>query len=269
MVPMFKYSPIIIRGAGDIASGVAHKLFRSGFPIIMTEIEKPICVRRKVSFANCIYEGQWEVEGVKAKKANTLEDILEILDQGMIPVFVDEECNIKNHIRPKVLIDATLAKKNTGISKSDAPIVIGLGPGFEAGRDVHTVIETNRGHDLGRLIFQGHALSDTGVPSEVRGHTVDRVIRAPITGKVRNIKRIGHTVKKGEIISLINDMEVKANIDGMIRGLIFDGLEVNRGMKIGDIDPRKDFNYVSTISDKARCIAGGVLEAILIKNKKI
>jgi len=258
---------IIIKGAGDLATGVAHKLFRSGFPIIMTEIEKPTCVRRKVSFANCIYEGEWEVEGVIAKNAKNYEDVLKIINQNKIPVIIDKECSIKDHIKPLALVDAILAKNNTGTTKEDGYVVIGLGPGFEAGVDVDVVIETNRGHNLGRIIFEGCAEPNTGIPGAIDGYTVDRVLRAPATGIIQNCKQIGEIVKKEEVIALIGEAKVKAAIDGLLKGLIYDQSEVEKGMKIGDIDPRINLKTVKTISEKARCIAGGVLEAIMIYTK--
>jgi len=260
---------IIIKGAGDLATGVAHKLFRSGFPIIMTEVEKPTCVRRNVSFANCIYEGEWEVEGVKAKKANNYDEVLQIISQNSIPVFIDKECSIKDYVKPLALVDAILAKKNTGTKREDAPFVIGLGPGFNANTDVDVVIETNRGHDLGRLIFEGYAEPDTGVPGEVGGHTVDRVLRAPTAGIMKSCKNLGEVVKKDEVIALIGEVEVRSTIDGLLKGLIHDQSEVKQGMKIGDIDPRINLKTVNTISEKARCIAGGVLEAIMMHAKDL
>ncbi len=266
---MFIYDPVIIKGAGDLATAVAHKLFRSGFPIIMTEVEKPLCVRRNVSFANCIYVGTWEVEGIKAKKATNLQNIKDILNEGMVPVIADMECNIRNEIKPLALVDAILAKRNTGTSKNDAPIVIGLGPGFKAGVDVDVVIETNRGHNLGRLIFEGYASMDTGIPGEIKGHTEDRVLKATRTGIVTNIKELGSIIKKEETVILIDGEEVKAKIDGIVRGLIYNGLKVTKGMKIGDIDPRMEVAFTNTISEKGRCIAGGVLEAILMKKLEL
>lgn len=259
---------IIIKGAGDLATGVAHKLFRSGFSVIMTEIKDPTCVRRNVSFANCIYEGECEVEGIRAKKANNYEEVLEIISQNSIPVIVDEECNIRDYVRPLALVDAILAKKNTGTNREDASVVIGLGPGLEAGTDVDVVIETNRGHNLGRLIFKGYAETDTGVPGEIGGYTLDRVLRAPTTGIIQGCKQLGEPVKKGEVIALIGEVEVRATIDGIIKGLIHDQMEVEKGMKIGDIDPRINIKTVNTISEKARCIAGGVLEAVMIYTKE-
>lgn len=262
---MYTYNTVIIKGAGDLATGVAHKLYRSGFPVIMTEVNEPNCVRRNVSFANCIYEDTWEVEGIRAKRATNLENIMDIMDKNMIPVLIDKECNIMKQIKPLVLVDAILAKRNTNTSKDNAPIVIGLGPGLEAGKDVDIVIETNRGHNLGRLIFEGYTSPDTGIPGELEGYTVERVLRATSTGTIHTIKEIGSIVSKDEVIALIDQEEIKASINGIIRGLIYNGTKVNKGMKIGDIDPRMDINSLYTISEKARCIAGGVLEAIFMK----
>ncbi|MBB6216913.1 xanthine dehydrogenase accessory factor [Anaerosolibacter carboniphilus] len=260
---------IIIKGAGDIASGVAHKLFRSGFPVVMTDIERPTCVRRNVSFANCIYEGEWEIEGVRAKKAQTRDEVLQIAKGNRIPVLVDPFCRIKEDIPCSVLVDAVLAKKNIGTNKEDAPFVIGLGPGFYAGKDVDVVIETNRGHNLGKIIFDGEAEPNTGVPGNIAGYGMERVLRAPVRGIIRNNKGIGDQVNKADLIAWIGLTEVRATIDGVIRGLIYDGLEVHQGWKIGDIDPRPEaLRWTHTISDKARCIGGGVLEAILMKSWK-
>ncbi|KAB3532446.1 EF2563 family selenium-dependent molybdenum hydroxylase system protein [Alkaliphilus pronyensis] len=254
---------VLIKGAGDIATAVAHKLFRSGFKIIMTDIDKPTCVRRYVSFANCIYEGEWQVEGVKAKKACNIEEANLIISEGAIPVIPDATASIKNIIKPVALIDAILAKKNTGTTINDAPIVIGLGPGFTAGIDVDIVIETNRGHNLGRIIYEGKGEEYTGIPGKIGGYTRERVIRSATEGVVKAYRKIGDIVKKGDIIAYIGDSEIRASIDGVIRGLIQTGTYVTKDYKIGDIDPRGNIQYVSTISEKGRCIAGGVLEALL------
>jgi xanthine dehydrogenase accessory factor len=257
---------VVIKGAGDIASGVAHKLFRSGFSVVMTEIERPMCVRRNVSFASCIYEGTWEIEGVQAKKAGTKDEVLQIARNNMIPVLIDPSCKIKDDISCNILVDAVLAKKNMGTTKNDASLVIGLGPGFYAGRDVDVVIETNRGHNLGRIIFEGEAEPNTGVPGDIAGYGIERVLRAPAAGIIRNNKQIGDWVNKSDLIAWIGLAEVRATTNGVIRGLIYDGLEVYQDWKIGDIDPRPEaMRWTDTISDKARCIAGGVLEAICMR----
>ncbi|KXG74271.1 selenium-dependent molybdenum cofactor biosynthesis protein YqeB [Thermotalea metallivorans] len=257
---------VLIKGAGDIASGVAHKLFRCGFAVVMTEVEKPTCVRRKVSFANCIYEGTWEIEGIRAKKANTKDEILKILEEQMIPVVVDPRGAIKDQLDFWVLVDGIMAKKNTGTRKGDAPLVIGLGPGFRAGMDVDVVIETHRGHHLGRVIWEGEAEANTGIPGEVEGYDIQRVLKAPVGGIIKHVKKIGDFVRASEVISWIGHVEIRTTMDGVIRGLIYEGLEVPKGCKIGDIDPRKEAaGWIHSISDKARSIAGGVVEAILTK----
>lgn len=256
---------IVIKGAGDIASAVAHKLYRSGFLVVMTELEAPTCLRRPVSFANCIYEGEWMVEGVKAVRVHNQEEVLSTLKAGLIPVIVDETCRIKDQIGCNVLIDGILAKKNTGTAIYDAPVVMGLGPGFIAGEDVDIVIETNRGHNLGRIIVEGEAEADTGIPGSIGGMTHERVLRAPLEGNLALIKEIGEMVEAGEGIAVVGEDTIIAPIRGMIRGLLREGHGVKKGMKIGDIDPRGRSEYVYSISDKGRCIAGGVLEAIMIK----
>ena len=255
---------VIIKGAGDIASAVAHKLFRSGFNVVMTEIEKPTFLRRQVSFATCIYEGEWQVEGVRAVRGSNLQSILQILDSNCIAVLIDENCEIKKEFDNHIVIDGIIAKRNTGTKLNDAPLVIGLGPGFTVGIDVHVVVETNRGHNLGRILMEGQAEADTGEPGNINGYSKERVLRAPTNGVVTHYKRIGDLVAKDEVIAYINEAEVKAPITGIMRGLIQQGLLVSKGLKIGDIDPRGELCYVNTISDKGRCIAGGVLEAIMM-----
>lgn len=259
---------VIIRGGGDIASGIAHRLHRSGFKILMLEVEKPTMIRRKVSFATVIYEGEIIVEDVKAIKANNLEDVYRIWKKECIPVIIDSKCSILKDIKADILIDARLAKTNLGINKDMASITIGIGPGFKGGEDVDVVIESYRGHDLGRLIFKGYAKADTGIPGEIEGYSKERVLKAPCNGIIRNLIDIGNRVKKGQIVAYVDNEPVRAQIDGVVRGLIMSGLKVKRGFKIGDIDPRGIKEYCFTISDKARAIAGSVVEAILyLKNK--
>nr|WP_057977028.1 selenium-dependent molybdenum cofactor biosynthesis protein YqeB [Caloramator mitchellensis] len=260
-----KYSSgetVIIRGAGDIASGVALRLFRCGFNIIMLETNNPSVIRRRVAFASAVFNKEADVEGVKGILAG-YSDIESIWRIGAIPVIIDENLDILNHIEVDILIDAILAKKNLGMMKSMAPLTIGLGPGFEAGVDVHAVIETNRGHNLGRVYYKGFAEKNTGTPGDVLGFKEERVLRAPCNGKVILVKDIGDFVKKGETLLMVNELEVKSKIDGIVRGIIKDGYEVLEGMKIGDVDPRGKKEYCFTVSEKALAIAGGVLEAIL------
>jgi len=265
---MFSKHCVIVKGGGDLATAVIHKLFRTGFPVIITELEKPMMVRRTVSFANCIYEKEWTVEGVTAVLTNE-EGIDQILQDGKIPVVIDPSCNIRQKVKPSIIVDAILAKRNLGTRLNDAPIVIGLGPGFVAGEDVNAVIETNRGHDLGKIIFDGKAAPNTGVPGDIKGYTIQRVLRSPCEGIVKNEVEIGSMVKIGDVICTVNGVSVHTQINGVVRGLIKDGLNVSLNEKIGDIDPRGELKYCNIISDKGRNIAGGVLESILILLKSI
>lgn len=254
---------ICIRGAGELASAVAHRLYRCNFKVLLTEIANPQAVRRQVAFCEAVHSGSKEVEGVIAKLVSDSIEIEAAWRDGTIPLIVDPETKIKSIIRPDVIIDAIIAKRNTGIKITDAPLVIGLGIGFSAGKDVHIVIETNRGHNLGRIIFNGEAEPDTGVPGVIGGFSRERVFRAPKQGRLITSKNIGEYVKSGDIVAMVDDYPVKVEIDGIIRGILADGTIVYKGMKTGDVDPRGKMEYCSTISDKGRTIAGGVLEAIL------
>ena len=255
---------VLIRGAGEMASGVAHRLHRSHFNVCMLEIPHPIAVRREVSFCEAIYEGEKEVEGVRAKLISRPEEIHSVWQEEKIPVLVDPDGEkTRRFIKPDVLIDAIMAKKNLGAHIKKAPLVIGLGPGFCAEKDVHIVIETNRGHDLGRLILKGTAEPDTGIPGNIGGYTVERVLRTMKRGVFHPQKGIGDRVNKGLVVAVVDDFPVMAKISGIVRGLIREGVEVKKGMKVGDIDPRGKRESCFTISDKARAIGGGVLEAIL------
>lgn len=265
-----KNSLVVLRGGGDIASGIAQKIFRSGFPTIITETENPTMVRRTVSFAECIYSGQMEIEGLFSEmvQEDTLTEkfhsALSLLEKNIIPVLVDPECEILKLAKPQILIDAILAKKNLGTHKDSAQIVIGVGPGFNAGSDCNAVIETARGHDIGRIIFSGCASENTGVPGPIGGYTTERLLRSPEKGKFKSIKKIGDKVSKGELVAKVDEFEIFSEIPGVIRGLIRDDLSISKGFKVGDIDPRAKPEHCMTISDKSRSIAGGVLEAILI-----
>ena len=257
---------VLIRGAGDIASGVAHRLHRSHFKICMTEIPHPLAVRREVAFSEAIYEGEKEVEGIRAKFISKPEEIESVWKQGDIPILVDPDGKKMRHfLKPDVLVDAIMAKNNSAIQVNDAPWVIGLGPGFTAGKDVHVVIETNRGHYLGTMILNGTAEPDTGIPGEIGGYTIERVLRTMKKGTFHPQKSIGDRVSKGAVVAVVDDFPVIAKISGVVRGLLREGVEVRKGMKVGDIDPRGKKESCFTISDKARAIAGGVLEAILYR----
>jgi xanthine dehydrogenase accessory factor len=255
---------VLIRGAGEMATGVAYRLYQSRLRVCLLEITKPLAVRRTVCFSEAVYDGEKEVEGVWAKLIARPEEIPSVWTEKRIPVLVDPDSRqTLEFLKPDVFVDAILAKKNLGTESDDAPLVIGLGPGFTAGKDVHAVIETNRGHHLGRVILKGEAEPDTGVPGEIGGYAVERVLRTMKKGIFHSSKSIGDPVSKGTVVAVVDDFPVMAQISGMIRGLLRDGVEVNRGTKVGDIDPRGKREYCFTISEKARAIGGGVLEAIL------
>ena len=267
---------IVIRGGGDIATGTIHKLHRCGFKVVILEIEKPSAIRRTVCFSEAIYEDKTIVENVICEKANDLEEVYSILDRNNIPIIIDPYGAYIEKLNPLVVVDAILAKKNLGTKIDMAPITIGLGPGFCAGKDVNIVIETMRGHDLGRIIEEGYAMENTGIPGVINGVSKDRVIYSPTSGIISNSKEIGDIVKKGEVIATIKSTEnesiteVKATIDGVLRGIIRDKSKIKERLKIADIDPRIDeIKNAYTISDKARTVAGGVLEAILIVKNKV
>ncbi|MDF2674520.1 MAG: molybdenum hydroxylase [Clostridiales bacterium] len=261
---------VIVRGGGDIASGTIQKLYRSGFKVLVLETEKPTSIRRNVSFSEAVYDGVTVIEGCKAVFVREVNEINKAWENGFIPVIVDSEGSLINIIKPYAVVDAILAKKNLGTNMSMAPITIALGPGFNAGKDVDVVIETMRGHNLGRLIFNGFALENTGLPGVIGGYSKERVIYCPWDGTIKNNRKIGDIVDKGEVIAHVGDKEVIAEIPGILRGLIRDGTVVFKGFKIGDIDPRlKEIENYNSISDKARCIGGGVLEAILLMKNKL
>ncbi len=265
MNPLLQLSSVkvLVRGGGDLASGVAWRLHQSGFKVVITEIPEPLAVRRKVAFCEAVYDGESVVEGVKAVLVRRPEEVDRVWEQGFIPVLIDPGAQSRPSIKPEVIVDAILAKKNLGTSAKDAPLVIALGPGFEAGKDAHFVVETNRGHNLGRLLTSGTAAPNTGVPGPVQGITSDRVLRAPASGPWRNVVDIGDMVEEGNLIGTVQGKALYAAIDGVLRGLIHPGATVSKGLKIGDIDPRGNTEYCFSISEKALAIAGGVLEGIL------
>lgn len=254
---------LLIKGAGDLATGVAHRLKKCGFNIVMTEIAEPTTVRRTVAFSQAIYDKEVEVEGIKGVLASNKDDINNIIKDGNIAVIVDEEAKIIDEIKPDIIIDAVIAKTNLGTHIDDAKIVIALGPGFTSGIDCHCVVETKRGHYLGKSIYIGSAIPDTGVPGDIGGYTTERIIRATDDGKILPVVKIGDYVEKGDIVAYVNKTPIYAEINGIVRGMLQKGINVFKGMKSGDIDPRCEKNHCFTISDKARSIGGGVLEAIL------
>lgn len=246
-----------------MATGVAHRLHRCGFKVLILEVTQPLVVRRTVSFAQAVIDGQTVVEEIKAIRANSKDEIAVAWKNGAVPVYVDPAAEIIKELKPDVVVDATLAKRDTGMRMDMAPLTIALGPGFEAGKHVNVVIETNRGHNLGRLIYQGSAEADTGVPGPVQGRGAERVLRAPCSGKVQHIRDIGDFAQKGDIICRVGKKSVRAPFEGILRGLIMNGRKVVPGLKIGDVDPRGIRESCYTISDKARSLGGSVLEAVL------
>lgn len=257
---------VLIKGAGDLATGIAYRLKKSGFDIVMTEIHKPTTVRRTVAFSQAVFDNEIVIEGIKGVKVNNINEIYEEIREGNIPIIIDEKAEIIKELKPDVVVDAIIAKKNLGTSIEDAPIVIGVGPGFEAKVDCHLVVETKRGHYLGKVIEEGSAIPNTGVPGNIGGYTKERIIRASSNGKIKPVVAIGDFVKKGDIVAYIDGVEVLSEIDGIVRGMLQEGIEVFKGMKSGDIDPRCEKDHCFTISDKARSIGGGVLEAIMYMN---
>lgn len=253
----------LIRGAGDLASGIALRLYRSGMQVVMTDLPKPLAIRRTVAFSEAIVHGKTEVEGVCAERAETAQQALELVRAGKIAVLADPDLSEARSVRPDALVDAILAKKNTGTKLDDAPVVIGVGPGFTAGEDCHAVVETMRGHTLGRAIYRGSALPNTNVPGLIGGFAGERVLRAPKDGVFTQLRAIGDTVHVGECVGYVDGAEVLSTLDGVLRGLIAEGTQVFAGLKIGDVDPRSEKEYCFTVSDKALAIGGGVLEAIL------
>lgn len=259
---------IIVRGGGDLATGTIHKLYKCGFPVLILETETPSAIRRNVAFSEAVYNGQHTVENVTCYKADSVSHAQSLLCEGKLALLADTEGNAISQLKPMAVVDAILAKKNIGTNREMAPVTIGLGPGFEAGKDVDAVIETNRGHNLGRVILSGCAEPNTGIPGIIEGFGRERVIYSPAAGIMRNICKITDIVRKGDTIAEIEtengNIPVIATLDGLLRGLIRDGYKVSKGFKIADIDPRlEEYENCFTISDKARCIAGGVVEAIM------
>jgi xanthine dehydrogenase accessory factor len=254
---------VLIRGGGEMASGIAHRLHQCHMRVLMTEIAAPTAVRRTVAFAEAIYRGCHAIEGVKSRRVSTVDEAQKLWAGGILPIFVDPGATVRREVKPAVIVDAIMAKKVGNTAISDAPLVVGVGPGFTAGENAHAVIESNRGYHLGRVIWHGAAEPDTGVPAPVAGYTASRVLRAPRNGAFKAIREIGDIVEEGEIVAEVDGMPIAAGVSGVIRGMLHDGVQVEAGMKLGDVDPRGEREYCYTISDKARAIGGGVVEAIL------
>lgn len=254
---------VLIRGAGDLASGIALRLHHAKFQVIMTDLPRPTAIRRTVCFSQAVVFGKTTVEDVTAERAETPEEALETVRRGEIAVLADPETACRTALKPDVLVDAILAKKNLGTKITDAPCVIGVGPGFTVGVDCHAAVETMRGHTLGRVITDGSPLPNTNVPGLIGGFTGERVLRAPADGVFRQTLEIGAVVRQGDTAGTVEGVPMLCQIDGVLRGLLADGTPVQRGMKAGDVDPRGERSYCQFVSDKALAIAGGVLEAIL------
>lgn len=253
---------VLVKGAGDLATGVIARLSRSGFRVVATETPQPTVIRRTVALAQAVYDDQFSVEDLRARRVSS-DQVDETIREGAIPVLVDPRAEAVLRLHPHVVVDAIIAKRNLGTRITDAPLVIGLGPGFTAGVDCHSVVETNRGHYLGHVIHTGAAEPDTGIPGEIAGHDEERVLRAPAAGIFRPILSIGDTVAVGDIVARVDEEPVTTPLAGVLRGLLREGLQVPAGMKIGDVDPRATREHCFTISDKALAIGGGVLEATL------
>jgi len=255
---------VVVRGGGDLGSGVALRLWRIGFSVVVLESPNPVAVRRSVAFAEAVYDGRASVEEAQSCLVSSTDEVLAILGRRQVPVLVDPQATALGALAPCALVDAIMAKRNTGTSIEMAPVVIGLGPGFDAGSDVHAVVETNRGPNLGRVIWLGSAEPDTGDPAPVSGHGVSRVLRAPTAGRLDVVRSIGDIVEEGDVLATVNGTPLRAAFRGLIRGMAREGLVVENGMKIGDLDPRIDPNLCRVVSDKALAVAGGVLEAIIM-----
>ncbi len=260
---LFDRVPVLVRGGGDLASGVIYRLHRAGFPVLVTELPAPILVRRAVCFGEAVYAGQCTVEGLRAHRTADVAAAWDVLRAGEVPVIVDPSKMTLEQLQPVVVVDARMEKEALDTRLDDAPLVIALGPGFVAGRDCHIVIETNRGHNLGRVIREGPAEPNTGTPGIVDGKTDTRVLRAPAAGHVMPHFTIGDAVPAGAVIAEVAGQPVTAAFDGVLRGIVHPAVAVCPGMKIGDLDPRAQRENCFTISDKSLAIAGGVLEAIL------
>ena len=253
---------VVIRGGGDIATGIALRLYRSGMEVVLCEREQPTAIRRTVAFSEAVRLGETEVEGVAARRAE-LEEIPELLELGIVPVLVDPEAELALALAPDALVDAILANRNLGTTADMAPAVVAVGPGFTAGEDCHAVVETMRGHYLGRVLYEGSALPNTNVPGLIGGYAGERVLRAPADGVFQGALAIGDRVEAGDVAGYVDGVPMACTIGGVLRGLLADGVRVHRGMKSGDVDPRCEADHCWLVSDKALAVGGGVLEAVL------
>ena len=251
----------IVRGGGDLATGIIYRLWKAGYAVLSLEIETPLVVRRTVSVASAVFDGSTVIEDMEAVRIYSLNDFS--FDRSRILVLVDPEGSSIGILKPDLLVDAIMAKRNLGTNKQMAPLVIGVGPGFSAPGDVDAVIETKRGHYLGRVIRNGSAIPNTGVPGLIKGYTVERLLRSPGEGYVIPVKSIGDSVMPGDLVAHVEGLPVCSQIEGIVRGLIHPSVKVKKGLKIGDIDPRGEREHCFSITDKSLAIAGGVLEVIM------
>ena len=259
----FPHVVVLVRGAGDLASGAIYRLHRGGFPVVVTELPAPLAVRRAVAFAEAVYAKEVTIEGIVGCRVETANEVPDVLARGHVPVLVDPEARIREEVRFSVVVDGIMAKRNTGTRLTDARLVVALGPGFTAGVDAHAVVETARGHTLGRVYWSGTALPDTGIPGTVKGRAKERVLRAPCDGHVQPRVHIGDTVDEGQVVCTVEGEPVRAPFAGVLRGIIHPRVPVRKGMKIGDVDPRARPEHCFTISDKSLAVGGGVLEAVM------
>jgi len=257
-------SPVIIRGGGDLASGVAVRLYRAGMRVVIAELEKPLAVRRTVAFAEAIYAGKIEIEGIVGRRIKHPSELLDVLDAREVPVLVDPELYALATLSV-AHVDARMTKQPPDIALSAVPLLIGLGPGFVAGKNCHALVETLRGHNLGRVFWEGSAAADTGKPGSLGTRELDRVLHAPDSGYLEYGAEIGQHLRKGDLIGRVGGKEILAQFHGVLRGLIHPSVELTPGMKIGDLDPRNDPSYCRRVSDKALAVGGGVLEALLVR----
>lgn len=252
----------VVKGGGDLGTGVAYRLWKCGFRVICTDLPQPLVIRRSVAFASALYDGRIVVEGIQCERVFYADEAIYLWQRNTLPVVADPVGRVVESLQPEVVVDAILAKRNLGTAIHHAPCVVALGPGFAAGTDCHAVVETNRGHNLGRVIWQGAAEPNTGVPGKVGGEDAKRVLRAPRDGTFYGRKAIGDKVKVGDVIAQVDTEPIPAQLNGVLRGLLHDRTPVKQGLKVADIDPRGDARYCFSISDKALAIAGGVLEAV-------
>lgn len=258
---------VLIKGGGEVASAVAHKLARCGFRICLTELASPQAIHRETCFSEAVYEGEKEAEGVIAKLISSPEQVFEVWKEGKIPLIVDPQAAIKDFLHPDVVVDAIMAKRNLGTKITDAPLVIGLGPGFMVGRDVHLIVETNNSENLGQVITEGEAEPDTGIPVAISSLTFERILRSPKEGNFHPVKEIGDLIRHGDIVAWVEGEPVIAQTSGVLCALLRDGMKVSSGTKLGEIDPQGNPELCSIIRDKMRIIARGVLEAIMMWSK--